>query len=263
MKTSLRIHGRRLGLLATGLIVAVAGVGIVYSQTPTPPVINACVSKGLLGLAAGSIRIVSNVSHCNANEIPLTWNQQGVPGPQGIPGAQGPQGLQGPQGVPGPEGPRGEQGAQGVQGVQGEPGPAGQTPVAGSIKVLSTDEVALVQDDFLTVARLASGGGSGLLSVPFSARLLVNGSATVLKFADTETEEVQCKLRTNGANGPREISGLMRHTFSAARFQFVTLPVTGAVVLAPGEYDVELLCRGGQNSLFTGEIDIAVLAVPF
>jgi len=71
-------------------------------------VIYACVNNG-----SGTIRIVSAVTPCAGNDIPLTWNAVGAEGPEG---PQGPQGEPGPQG---PQGPKGEPGPQGPPGVGG------------------------------------------------------------------------------------------------------------------------------------------------
>jgi hypothetical protein len=89
----------RKTLILGALLVAVAAAGIGYAAIPhsSTGVISACKdNKGTLkaiDAEAGQI--------CNANQQPLSWNQQG---PQGPAGAQGPAG---PQGSVGPAGPSG------------------------------------------------------------------------------------------------------------------------------------------------------------
>jgi hypothetical protein len=90
---------RRTGV-ALGLVaVAAAAATVTVAATAgsgEPPLIHACVSRGLLGLGNGAIRIVEDPSRCRHHEDPLSWNQQGVagePGPPGEPGPAGPPGV--------------------------------------------------------------------------------------------------------------------------------------------------------------------------
>jgi hypothetical protein len=87
--------------------MASCGLGIVAPALlgqGRPGPIHACVTKGLVGVGAGVIRIVASPTSCTANEDPLSWNQVG---PQGVRGPAGPMGLPGPQGPMGPQGPPG------------------------------------------------------------------------------------------------------------------------------------------------------------
>src|SRR5882724_13660152 len=103
-------------VLTIGALVAIGAATTAVAVADTPSVdqqIHACVSRGLIGIGAGSIRIVSDTNQCRGNETPLTWNQQGPAGPQGAPGPQGATGAQGPvgaQGAVGAQGPRGDTG---------------------------------------------------------------------------------------------------------------------------------------------------------
>ncbi|HVM56445.1 MAG TPA: hypothetical protein VMT74_03200 [Gaiellaceae bacterium] len=113
----------RVAVLST-VLLAVAG-GIAYATIPdSNNVYNACLLK-----ATGTIRLIDTSlpshdfrSHCTMFEQPISWNEQGVPGPQGLKGDTGPQGLKGDTGDPGP---KGDTGAQGPQGPAGPMGPSG------------------------------------------------------------------------------------------------------------------------------------------
>ncbi|MGH9188088.1 MAG: hypothetical protein ACRD0U_20140, partial [Acidimicrobiales bacterium] len=76
------------------VVAAVVGGGIAVAlpaeENSDDNTIHGCVSRGLLGIGAGSIRIVEEPSQCRRSEDALSWNQQGVPG------ATGPQGPAGP-----------------------------------------------------------------------------------------------------------------------------------------------------------------------
>lgn len=115
---------RMLAVIATTGVIATGGTVAVMAATTSDDVIHACVSRGLLGLGAGDVRIVDEPDDCRRTEDPLSWNRQGPAGP---PGAAGPQGGPGPQGVQGEPGPQGAPGPQGVPGPQGPQGPPGGT----------------------------------------------------------------------------------------------------------------------------------------
>ncbi|MEU0096092.1 hypothetical protein [Kribbella sp. NPDC006257] len=124
---------RRTAVVGVALSTVVAGTALATSMVDEEPVpqIHGCVSRGLLGIGKGTIRIVAEDTRCASGEDALNWNQQGVRGPQGV---AGPQGIAGPQGVAGPQGtigPQGATGPQGARGATGEQGPAGATGAAG------------------------------------------------------------------------------------------------------------------------------------
>jgi hypothetical protein len=88
-------------------------------------VINACKQNN------GQIRIVNSPDDCRRGELPISWNQAGIPGPQG---PAGPTGMRGAPGVTGPvgaTGPTGMRGATGYTGAPGVTGPVGATGPTG------------------------------------------------------------------------------------------------------------------------------------
>jgi hypothetical protein len=116
-------------LAAAALVAAVAGLS--YAAIPSADgTIHACYDKG-----SGQLRISdpgTNVPKaCGTKESPISWNQQGQPGPQGPAGGEGPAGPTGPEGQQGPAGPQGERGLAGPQGDQGPDGPKGDTGAQG------------------------------------------------------------------------------------------------------------------------------------
>lgn len=154
--------------LALGVILAsgiVAGLAAAHGGDATK--VHACVSRGLLGVGAGSVRIVGANENCSGNETALDWNIQGVPGQQGLPGPKGDkgdpgaQGPAGPAGQPGPAGqtgPAGQAGATGPAGPAGPPGPSGSPPgiYQKSVTVDTAGQLPCNDNDIVT------GGGAGL-----------------------------------------------------------------------------------------------------
>lgn len=96
-----------LAAIATTSVVASGATLAVVAAVESDDVIHACVSRGLLGLGAGSVRIVDGPDRCRSAEDPVSWNKQGPAGPAGVQGEPGPQGELGPQGEPGLQGPPG------------------------------------------------------------------------------------------------------------------------------------------------------------
>jgi hypothetical protein len=114
---------------ACGLAIAaggVAGAALADGEAGSDP-IHACVSRGLLGIGEGSVRIVSGPSACRATETAISWNRTGPAGPEGVAGPQGPAGEDGADGATGPQGPPGPTGATGPQGPAGNDGAIGAT----------------------------------------------------------------------------------------------------------------------------------------
>ena len=112
----------RLVALTTVALGILAG-GVAYASIPdSNGVIHGCYLKVL-----GTLRVIDSPSqHCNTSfEVPIQWNQQGVPGTNG---AAGPAGPTGPTGAASTvAGPTGAAGAAGATGPTGPTGPTGLT----------------------------------------------------------------------------------------------------------------------------------------
>jgi hypothetical protein len=147
-----------LGLVAVIMATCLAAIAYSAAATNAPAVIYACANK-----VNGQMRLAASPSDCKNNEMALSWNQTGAPGPQGPAGTQGPAGpqgpvgSQGPAGAPGsvgpagPPGPQGEQGIQGIQGPQGETGPQGPPGTSGLDFKIFSATATLAPDEATTV----------------------------------------------------------------------------------------------------------------
>jgi type VI protein secretion system component Hcp len=83
---------KKLILVAAGALSALAIGSVAFAAIPDGGgVINGCYEKG-----SGKLRVTDTQTGkpkaCAADEVPLSWNQQGPQGPQGEPGPQGPAG---------------------------------------------------------------------------------------------------------------------------------------------------------------------------
>ena len=116
MRFSARTRLVALTLVALGILAG----GVAYASIPdSNGVIHGCYLKVL-----GTLRVIDSPSqHCNSSfEVPIQWNQQGVPGTNG---AAGPAGPTGPTGAASTVG--GPTGAAGATGPTGPTGPTGLT----------------------------------------------------------------------------------------------------------------------------------------
>jgi hypothetical protein len=85
-------------------VFAIAGGATAFAAIPDAGgVIHGCYVE-----STGTLRVTDTATNlpkaCSTKETPLSWNQQGPPGPQGLkgdPGPKGDTGAQGPQGQPG------------------------------------------------------------------------------------------------------------------------------------------------------------------
>ncbi len=137
-------------LMAVG---ALAGIGMLIAaceaQADPDEAIDACYST-----SDGDLRVLTSADDsCAYDEMPLSWNKEGLAGSQGEQGPIGPVGDEGPVGStgadgadgdpgsagpvgetggPGPEGPQGATGADGPQGLAGPQGPPGESTAGGS-----------------------------------------------------------------------------------------------------------------------------------
>lgn len=123
MRVSFR-HAWRVILGATAAAVLFIGgsaPGVAQATT-----IELCITR------SGLIKGIND--GCNAPNVSISWDDEGLPGLQGPPGPKGPTGPQGYTGDPGaqgPQGPVGPTGAAGLTGLPGVQGPDGPTGAKG------------------------------------------------------------------------------------------------------------------------------------
>ena len=111
---------QKISVLTLAVAIVMVFAMITRGSIPAPNgAISACVEP-----SSGTIHLINTArtSGCHPNQILVTWNQKGSPGPQG---PQGPQGPAGPQGLQGPQGPQGPTGFAGPAGATGPAGPQG------------------------------------------------------------------------------------------------------------------------------------------
>ena len=123
-----------IGILTA--VAALAVAGIAYASIPDGSgVIHGCYSKpSKPGTPPGSLRVVDTGAgqSCDANEMPLTWNQQGQ---------RGATGLQGPRGSTGQAGPTGPSGSAGAAGPTYFDGGEFLAPVPSSFTTLASETI--------------------------------------------------------------------------------------------------------------------------
>jgi hypothetical protein len=165
-----RLAGRRWIALAVGSALAISvGSAVALASIPGDGgVISSCYAR-----VGGYLHVVDAPSAtCKANEVLLTWNQQGPPGPQGL------QGPPGPQGPAGPTGPQGEPGASGISGYE----------VRQVIAAVGAGDTVIFNVSCSTGKRVLGGGVAR--TVPWLEVLasVPDGSATAWRVAITNTE---------------------------------------------------------------------------
>lgn len=265
MHALVRNRSSRLAVV-TALALGAVGAVVVFTQSTPVTLIHSCVSKGLLGLGAGTIRIVSNPGACNANETALSWNQQGPQGPQGLQGIQGPPGADGApgqQGLPGEQGPRGEQGLPGEEGPKGDPG--SPTPaVVASIGTIGL--TGLNQPTFEPVGSLSGNGGSGLLTIPFDAKILVQ--ATVGLGSSAQRAVVSCEVQLANVGAGTPFTGISPFHVVSLRgggdegSEIATLPLVTTTQVPAGTYDIAIACGVSGGGATVGPTKVSILALP-
>ncbi len=150
---------RALTLGVVAVVVFAAAGAVAYASIPDAGgLIHGCYKTN-----KGDLRVIdpSAGGSCQSSEIPLDWNQQGVPGPQG---PQGIQGLQGPQGVQGQQGASGVSGYEIVSHDQNIPDGTGQYDVVSCPNGKKAVGGGFVADDFRDLTIQMSGptaDGSG------------------------------------------------------------------------------------------------------
>lgn len=79
------VRSRAVLVVVVALVSATAASVVTAGASDDPNVIHGCAAdrNGALG---GALRIVSDPTECTSRETPVSWNQQGVPGPPGAPG---------------------------------------------------------------------------------------------------------------------------------------------------------------------------------
>ena len=139
------VHGRFGGprwigmALASALVLAV-GSSVALGAIPgAGGVISGCFAK-----TGGDLRVIDAAANnsCKSNELPLSWNQQGIAGPQGVQGPVGPAGPQGPAGPAGAQGPAGPAGVSGYE-IVSQPVTFDANSVVGIAATCPTGKVVL------------------------------------------------------------------------------------------------------------------------
>jgi hypothetical protein len=73
------MKGKNLTMVAVAIVIAIAiGATWVLAQD-SPTVYYACVNN-----SSGTIKVFMEETPCGANEMPITWNRTGPPGPSGL-----------------------------------------------------------------------------------------------------------------------------------------------------------------------------------
>jgi hypothetical protein len=244
---------RNVALAIAGGALALAAIGTAVAAIPGEDgVVQACVAEderssrtGLLGPRVtldreGALRAVDaeEGQTCADDEQPLSFN---VKGEQGEPGE------------PGPAGP---------------PGPG----VGGSIAL--HDDHSPLPTDFNFSSKRLSADGTGVLEVPFPARLQVNGTGEFA--ASGASHFIQCHLRLHEGAAPEiepgtplageSISGEWTVPTDADLSNIANVSMTGSAEVEPGDYDVSVVCRatasGNPVNARWIHVDLNVLAVP-
>jgi hypothetical protein len=148
------------GLILLVLIISATGVaaGTVLASSGNDNIIYAAYQK-----ASGIMRFLTDPNQVKKDEVLVSWNQQGLPGPQGETGAIGPQGPQGPNGdvgAAGPQGLKGDQGVPGPQGLKGDPGTSAPQ-VAFFAWSTSRIDIPVMSNVILTFNHLMFADGNG------------------------------------------------------------------------------------------------------
>ena len=188
-------------LLLAGVIGLTVTRNVLSSATVSAavPLIHACVGND----NGVNIRIVTASSDCRNNEMPLSWNQQGVQGPQGAPGPQGTQGAPGPQGpagATGATGPQGPPGPAGAAGPQGPTGPAGATGQQGPLGPIGPQGPAGPRGEPRAVASVIAGPNPTFAGFGRSGRW-----ASVSQWVPGQTVGIYCLTLDPDVEGPSSL----------------------------------------------------------
>ena len=219
-------------LAALGLVVA-TGAALAGQSAPkrAKGVIFACAQK-----QGGRLRVVAGASSCRRGEQSIAWNIQGPEGKRGPSGESGSQGLAGTPGAPGARGATGAAGPAGAAGAAGARGPAGPTGPAGP-RLGSLDE--------LNGTACHAPGGTGTLSVAYSAS---DGAASIA-----------CTVGGGGGGGgggsaTLTVNEVMTGITGAASNEFVELFNGGSSAVDLSGYKLVYRSSAGTSDVTLGTI---------
>jgi hypothetical protein len=150
-------------------------------------------------------------------------------------------GKRGPRGPAGPQGPPGPAGAPGAPGQQGPPGP---TLSAYASENATSAPEPLPPQDVASPAMLDLTQGQnsgGFLVVTFPARLIATGTA-ILRNTGTSTDYAECRLALFPQPDNLQFPFGEAGQTTIAPGGRATIPVTGAVDVTAGTYNIELQC---------------------
>ena len=151
-------------------------------------------------------------------------------------------------------GPTGAQGAQGPRGAQGPPG-----PTAASFASVDPADLTFRLGVTKTVAL---SDGQGPIRVPFNSRLLANASLS-LAGATTNATTLRCRAELAPAGTGAFTTISQPADLDLASTERVQVPVAGAANVAPGTYDVRVVCfvlSGGDVTFRHGDLTVVAAA---
>jgi hypothetical protein len=173
-------------------------------------------------------------------------------------------------GKPGPPGATGALGAGGPQGPKGDKGDTGDTGPTFTGWSRSTTSPSIGTDT--TVTDLA-GNGSGTLSLPSQSRVYLSAAVDVANTSATEPSRASCTARASAPGAtpllfdasPSFLANLHQADAdsTADAIEYVSLSVTGSVLLDPGTYNIGIACsKGGAGTVVLNWAAMNVIAVP-
>jgi hypothetical protein len=144
--------------------------------------------------------------------------------------------------------------ATGPQGPRGEAGPPG--PTASGFASATKEDSPVALTGFRRM--LALSGGTGFIKIPFPARLVANATAVI----GSNGGMPQCRLALFPQPANNQFPFGHAGEVTAPPGSRVTVPMTGAVNVDPGTYNVELQCAAtlGTDSLTYRKGNLTVIA---
>jgi len=224
-------------LVVLGLALALIGASaMTLAAAASTGVIYACVNN-----SSGTIHMVTADDTCKANEVALSWNQQGPAGDTGPQGAKGDTGPQGPLGAAGPQGPAGATGPQGLTGATGPQGPAGQAGIGNSAFYTEKRAPVSIPNSYGEVHRIDLPGG----------KYVVTSTVLVNNLQPSGRIPVVCTLY--GGNGSSVIAAAQVEANGESGASATTL-TNSYTTQSASSFSVQLLCvsnngPGGPQAL--------------